>query len=130
MIINIGKRKKTKDSTKQQITVELTKHDIPSISSYMTYVDNMGEHIYDDEYTKTKDSYIGVIKINKKYPIEMDVINTYEFVPGHFTYVDKHNCVRTFNKLESLRYDEEQQSYFGLSTEIQYTDEIVNLCEE
>lgn len=126
MIINIGKRKKPAEKKKIMLTQVIT----PEIMSKLTYTINGEEYIYTKEYNKTKTGYIGSILNTEIYPIETEVNNTYSYFDEHFSYIDKDGFERTFNKLETLRFDEETNSYKGVITEVEYIDNKIEIFEE
>jgi hypothetical protein len=108
----------------------LTQVITPELMSKLTYTINGEEYIYTKEYNKTKTGYIGSILHTEVYPIETEINNTYSYFDEHFSYIDKDGFERTFNKLETLRFDEETNSYKGVITEVEYIDNKIEIFEE
>lgn len=125
MIISIGKRKNTNKKT-----IELEQHIIKEQPSYLSYIDNEAEHIYSGEISKNANGYIGKLTETVKYNVETEVINTYSYSESHYSYIDKDGYARTFNKLDTLRFDEESNTYFGIITDVHYEDKQINIFEE
>lgn len=127
MIISIGKKSSKKPIKKQ---VKLEQHIIENKPQYLSYINNDTEYIYSGEINKTSNGYIGKIFEKITYNIEMEVTNTYSYTDSHYSYVDKDGYVRTFNKLDTLKYNEESNSYFGIITEVNYEDNKISIFEE
>lgn len=129
MIINIGNRRKPKTTNKEQ--VELTQHISHSIPAYLSYTKDNKEHKYTGEIYKNANGYTGILKETEQYPVEMEVKHTYNG-DDIFSYVDKDGYERTFNKFETLHFDEETNTYMGVITEVNYEDSKIEIfeCEE
>lgn len=127
MIISIGKKKSNKPS---KTKVKLDQHIIKEQQSYLSYISNNTDCIYNGELLKTKTGYIGKISESIIYPIESEILNTYSYDNGNYSYIDKDGYKRIFNKLDTLKFDEESNTYFGTITEVNYKDTKIEIFEE
>jgi hypothetical protein len=127
MIINVGNRRKSKTTNKQQ-KIELEQHISPIIPAYLSYTDNGIEKIYDGEVYKNSNGYIGINITVDEYPVYTEICNTYNNV-DNYSYIDKDGYERTFNKMETLEFNEKTQTYMGVITEVNYEDTQVEIFE-
>ena len=128
MIINIGKHKPTNNKS---VKVELTKHVEPARSAFLSYINENGkEIIYNGPYNKTINGYSFSYNDKKEYEILSGIENSYLTGNSYFSYMDKDGYERTFNKIESLEFNEELNTYTGEIDIINYEDKEIVIFEE
>lgn len=98
---------------------------------YFTYIDDNGvEQRYEGKYTKKSNgSYVyehsGLIRcIVKDVPTY-----AYNTINSHFAYYDNEGNKRTCNRIDTIEYCEETNTYFGEKGETVYIDEEIEIYE-
>lgn len=123
-------KKKVIEIPKKEIL--LTIHHTPTIPAKMTYIDFDGnENIVtgpfntnsDGSYTLTKTTFV-------EHPVYLKTESSYIDVDEHYSYIDKDGEKRVFNNLDTLRYNEETNTYTGIVDETEYVSSKVELFTE
>jgi hypothetical protein len=112
--------------------VELVKHIDEAIPASLTYIDVDGiEKNVEGSYHKDKNGsyYFNKTEI-ETYDVYDKVSYSYQVVNPHFAYIDKDGVKRVFNKMETLEYNEETNTYTGIGEDIHYITNEIEVFED
>lgn len=107
----------------------LKRHTVAKKPSSMTYVDIDGQtKNVTGSFSKTETgSYVMTKTTIERYPVYEKEEPIYSYVKEHFSYIDDDGVKRIFNDLDTLQYDENSNTYVGLTETIKYNASTVEV---